>query len=107
MSCGTAHNAGSERWPLAGHPSRIARPRRSGTAERYRAVDAPVPQARNPRENEALMPVCHDAQMSGGNREAAAAAWRGVVAWCAERAPATAARLHGPADDAALAALQD
>lgn len=45
--------------------------------------------------------------MSGGDSEAAAAAWRRVVAWCAERAPATAAGLHGPADDVALAAVQD
>ena len=45
--------------------------------------------------------------MSGGDPEAAAAAWQRVIAWCAERAPATAAGLHGPADDAALAAMQD
>ena len=33
-------------------------------------------------------------------------AWRRVVAWCADRAPATAAALHGPAGEAALAAVQ-
>lgn len=45
--------------------------------------------------------------MAGGDPEEAAAAWRRVVAWCTQRAPVTAASLHGPADDATLVAVQD
>jgi cell wall assembly regulator SMI1 len=44
--------------------------------------------------------------MSVGRPEMASGAWRRVVAWCAERAPVTAAALHGPADDDALATVQ-
>jgi cell wall assembly regulator SMI1 len=43
--------------------------------------------------------------MDEQGREMASAAWQRVVAWCAAHAPATAALLHGPADDAALAAV--
>lgn len=44
--------------------------------------------------------------MSVGRPETASEAWRRVVAWCAERAPVTAAAFHGPVDEAALAAVQ-
>jgi cell wall assembly regulator SMI1 len=44
--------------------------------------------------------------MSVGHPETASEAWRRVVAWCAERAPVTAAALHSPVDEATLAAGQ-
>lgn len=44
--------------------------------------------------------------MDEHSRETASAAWQRVVAWCAVHAPATAAVLHGPGDDDALAAVQ-
>src|SRR5436190_19636554 len=44
--------------------------------------------------------------MSAGRPEMGSESWRRVVAWCAERAPVTAATLHGPADESALAAVQ-
>jgi cell wall assembly regulator SMI1 len=44
--------------------------------------------------------------MSADRPAAASEAWLRVIAWCAERAPVTAAALRGPADEAALTAVQ-